>query len=57
MVAPGDNSDLRLALDRLLALLAARGCTDAESFQVHLAVEAARLAAEKRRDPGDAGAA
>jgi hypothetical protein len=45
----GDDPELLRALGRLLELLAAKGCTDEETFQVHLAVEDAFLAAKNRR--------
>lgn len=57
MIAPvesfGDDPDLRRALGQLFELLAAKGCTKEETLQVHLAVEAAVLAAENRRDADD----
>lgn len=57
MIAPvdsfGDDPDLRRALGRLLGLLAAKGCTEDETLPVHLAVEAAFLAAENRPEADD----
>jgi len=53
MGSASDDPDLRRALDKLLELLAEKGCPAEETLQVHLAVEAALLAAENRPDVDD----